>query len=59
MELCPAHIPGSERRSFTESVVGCVMLGEVQVWRYSVLFFLFVPVFYEEAYLVRFKGYNG
>lgn len=33
------HIPGSERRFFTKSVVVCVMLGEVQVWRYFVLFF--------------------
>lgn len=55
---CPLHIPGSER-SFTESVVVRVMLGEAQVWSYFVLFFLFVPGFYEEAYFVRFKGCNG
>lgn len=43
---CPAHIPASERRSSTKSVVVCVMLGEVQLWRYFVLSFLFAPRFY-------------
>lgn len=54
------HIPPSERRSFTESVLVFGVLGECSGMEvFFVLFFLFVAGLYEEACFVRFKGYNG
>lgn len=59
---CPVHMCISPllREGLSQSqCLGLGCLESVQVWRYFVLFFLFVAGLYEEACFVRFKGRNG